>query len=207
MLYVSVVVPEDGPEYIAGVFDDPQAAMAYVRLKPPEVRHSGSRMDGGFPVWLVELKGHWAFAESEEAAKKLPDWWTIYRLDGPWTPKTPWADEMGSLPHEHAPDPIMAAYNDDKLRAELEKRFGIKREEGWDGAFTRLRSPLAKYDNGLRIAKSIHEEGDLVKLGTLGTILGSMDWEGQVAYFVEWSNQPKRAVLVRESKVSPATVN
>lgn len=69
----------------------------------------------------------------------------------------------------------------------------IQNEPGWTGAFTR-HQVLGGWRNGTRIVKVNTEPGDANPDGALGTVLGSLAHQGQVAYFIEWDNAPRVAV-------------
>ena len=84
----------------------------------------------------------------------------------------------------------------------MAKSPDIREWPGWQGIFTREQAPEAKYPNEMRIKKTVHEPGDGTPNGTGGTVLGSVYAPGKgVAYFVEWDNRPRVAVLVAEYKI------
>lgn len=79
---------------------------------------------------------------------------------------------------------------------------GLAMEPGWEGVFTRERAAGAM-ENGTRIKKIVHEQGDMHPMGARGTILGSLTAPGlRIAYFVEWDDQPKKAVGVSDYKIA-----
>jgi hypothetical protein len=78
-------------------------------------------------------------------------------------------------------------------------------EPGWTGAFTRQQAPGALFANTTRIRKDKSERGDATPLGTEGTVLGSYYVpERGFAYFVEWDDKPRLAVLVLGWKLARA---
>lgn len=82
-------------------------------------------------------------------------------------------------------------------------RMGIRPEPGWEGAFTRNRHPGAM-PSGTRIVKSVHESGDMVPVGTVGTVLGSIGTPDMTGYFVAWDSHPHRAVFLAGFKIAKA---
>lgn len=82
----------------------------------------------------------------------------------------------------------------------------IRMEPGIIGAICRDDDPRAKYRNGARIKKVAEDKGgDVTKLGTLGTVLGSVYVpELGGAYFVEWDDKPRQSVFVVEYKIGGA---
>lgn len=75
---------------------------------------------------------------------------------------------------------------------------------GWTGSFTSATAPGA-LKAGTRIVKADRDKGgpdDLTPIGTLGTVLGSLyDPALGIAYFIEWDDKPKVAVLAVAWKV------
>lgn len=83
---------------------------------------------------------------------------------------------------------------------------GVRHEKGWVGAFTREQAPDALFANGARIKKAKGERKDITKLGTTGTVLGSLHAPGVgFGYFVEWDNRKRYAVFVVGWKVARAS--
>jgi hypothetical protein len=79
----------------------------------------------------------------------------------------------------------------------------IRNEDGWHGAFTRASVREALYATGERIYKARQEAGDSTAAGTPGFVLGSIYLpERGVGYFVEWSNRPRTAVFVVQSRIT-----
>lgn len=80
-----------------------------------------------------------------------------------------------------------------------------KRRPGWVGGFSTRQAPGAMA-NGTRIVKAAEDAaGDLTAMGTPGTVLGSMKHPTEgIAYFVEWADKPKCAVLVVAWKIKAA---
>lgn len=67
---------------------------------------------------------------------------------------------------------------------------------------TRDQCENAKFSNGSHIVKVWSESGDANKVGTEGTILGSIGHpELGNLYFVEWDTMPNVAVAVMEAKL------
>lgn len=86
-----------------------------------------------------------------------------------------------------------------------ENPLNIREHEGYHGEFTTDRSEGA-WANGTRIVKSKSEPGDATPNGTMGTVLGSIHHpEVGTAYFIEWDDRPKHAVLVCDFKISEVT--
>lgn len=73
--------------------------------------------------------------------------------------------------------------------------------DGYAGAFSRAQAQGA-YPNGTRIVKVNSEPGDSTKDGTNGTVLGSLVFDGQSLYFIEWDDKPKVAIGTIGEKVS-----
>lgn len=72
---------------------------------------------------------------------------------------------------------------------------------GWHGAHTRTEAPGA-LRNGTRVHKIATEDGDTHPVGSKATILGSVHVpERGYAYFVEWDDSPRYAVLVVAGKI------
>ena len=73
----------------------------------------------------------------------------------------------------------------------------IQAHHGYFGMFDNGQVEGA-YPNGARVRKVRSEPGDSQPIGTLGTVLGSIDplMTRGVAYFVEWDSMPHHAVLV-----------
>lgn len=77
----------------------------------------------------------------------------------------------------------------------------LKPKPGWIGHFTTMSAPGAM-PPGTRIAKAVSEAGDAHQAGAPGTVLGSIIHPDKgVAYFIEWDDMPRRAVLVMALKV------
>jgi hypothetical protein len=93
--------------------------------------------------------------------------------------------------------------NDDQAREILAvvTELCIKRP-GWAGGYS-TRQALGGWRNGTRVEKAAEDAtGDLTKMGTLGTVLGSvMHPELGMAYFIEWDDKPKVAVLCVQWKL------
>lgn len=85
----------------------------------------------------------------------------------------------------------------------LARVFGIHEHEGYLTPFTRQEARQAKFSNGARVKKvSEDASGDITKLGTEGTVLGSIHAPGiGTAYFVEWDDKPHIAIFVIEGKI------
>lgn len=82
------------------------------------------------------------------------------------------------------------------------KTMSIGHEPGWSGVLSRDEQPEAKFKNGTRVRKMLHEAGDRTPLDTSGTILGSLYApEVGVGYFVEWDDKPRTSVFVVEEKL------
>ena len=86
----------------------------------------------------------------------------------------------------------------------------IRSEPGWMGMFSRDQAPGA-IANGSRIVKTWDERGDTHKVGSLGTVLGSIAADEATAkiapgvqffYFVEWDAHPRMAVGVNSKKIA-----
>jgi hypothetical protein len=92
---------------------------------------------------------------------------------------------------------------DDDMRAALQEIMSDLKK-GWTGQFSTHQYPGA-YPNGARIEKLLMEEGDAHAPGAKGTVLGSIGHPTiGVAYFVEWDDMPKLAVLVVATKIREA---
>jgi hypothetical protein len=76
---------------------------------------------------------------------------------------------------------------------------------GWTGHFVTSNAPGA-HPAGSRVYKAAQDaSGDFTALGTLGTVLGSMDGGPKgLAYFIEWDDKPKCAVLAVAWKIGLA---
>lgn len=83
--------------------------------------------------------------------------------------------------------------------------LNIDFHEGYLSPFTRDQYPGA-IENGARVAKLVRSDPtDITAPGTLGTVLGSIGAPGVgVAYFIEWDNRPRVAVLIRAGGVDRA---
>jgi hypothetical protein len=84
---------------------------------------------------------------------------------------------------------------------------------GYIGMFTRDQAEGA-IPNGARIVKSFTEEHDANPVGTLGTVLGSIEappgvtgYPDKFFYFVEWDPSPRLAVGVRAAKIAEVKEN
>lgn len=88
----------------------------------------------------------------------------------------------------------------DKLMLEAFAQLQMERS-GWLSRFATTEVPGA-YKNGTRISKIDEEPGDAHKIGALGTVLGSL-WQPArgVAYFIEWDDMPKFAVIAMAWKI------
>lgn len=82
------------------------------------------------------------------------------------------------------------------------RKLGMRYEPGWVGAFTRQQA-VGAIPNGSRVRRAgFREPGDSTPDGTAGTVLGSLYVpEKGYAYFVEFEDRPKCAVLVIERKI------
>lgn len=80
-----------------------------------------------------------------------------------------------------------------------------KPRKGWLGGFT-TRQAEGAMPNGTRIVKAAEDApGDLTPMGSPGTVLGSMRHpEKGIAYFIEWDDKPKVAVLAVHWKIKKA---
>lgn len=92
---------------------------------------------------------------------------------------------------------------------ELDERvaglYGIGKQPGYFGVFTRQQSKLALFANGARVKKRWTDPaGDLHGIGAQGSVLGSISHAGIVGYFVEWDASPKFATFVVEYKLERA---
>src|SRR3954451_11307247 len=88
----------------------------------------------------------------------------------------------------------------------------IDRHPGWTGAFTHDHAEGA-IENGARVYKAKEDpKGDLTPIGTLGSVLGSINFElydlqyakangVKYLYFVEWDDKPKLAVSMADWKI------
>jgi hypothetical protein len=84
--------------------------------------------------------------------------------------------------------------------------LGIQHWPGYLSPFTRDQAPLAM-KNGTRVVKKmVDDSNDLAKVGTLGTVLGSIanPMSMGLAYFVEWDTHPRLPSLVVAAKIMPA---
>jgi hypothetical protein len=77
----------------------------------------------------------------------------------------------------------------------------IDSEPGWTGAFTRSQADGA-IPNGADIVKVRSEDRDAHPTGTPGRVLGSIEHEGVLMYFVEWAPRPRCAVAVVDWKIA-----
>lgn len=84
----------------------------------------------------------------------------------------------------------------------MDDSFSLRHEAGWHGAFTRNQAPEARFVNGARVVKQRSERRDSTPIGTTGTVLGSVHHPIYgTAYFIEWDDKPRFAVLVLEWKI------
>lgn len=75
---------------------------------------------------------------------------------------------------------------------------------GWVGLHTRD-EVLGAWRNGTRVIKVKTEPGDAHPLGSMATVLGSMqapDPDRTLGYFVEWDAKPRCAVFVMAAKIT-----
>lgn len=80
----------------------------------------------------------------------------------------------------------------------------IKDRPGWTGNFTTQQAAGA-IQNGTRIRKITAEHKDAHPVGSLGTVLGSLQaQEGKLLYFIEWDATPRCAVAVADFKIVAA---
>lgn len=74
---------------------------------------------------------------------------------------------------------------------------------GWIGSHTTREAPGA-WGNGARVRKVSTDEGGTAP-GTLGRVLGSLYCpEGGYAYFIEWEDKPRVAVMAVAGKLELA---
>lgn len=72
---------------------------------------------------------------------------------------------------------------------------------GWQGVFTTWEYPGAM-PNGTRVEKCGWEKNDSHELGAKATVLGSIGHQDiGIAYFVEFDDHPRTAVLIVAAKV------
>jgi hypothetical protein len=77
----------------------------------------------------------------------------------------------------------------------------IRLHDGWTGVHTRDEAAGA-IPNGTRVYKDVFEDGDTHPTGARATVLGSLYAPGPgYAYFVEWDDTPRVAVLVAGMKI------
>jgi len=88
----------------------------------------------------------------------------------------------------------------------------IDHHPGYVGAFTRDHAEGA-IENGAKVRKAKEDpKGDLTPIGTLGTVLGSINFElydlaearskgVKYLYFVEWDDKPKVAISMVDWKI------
>lgn len=82
------------------------------------------------------------------------------------------------------------------------KRTVLQQEQGWTGMFTRARARGA-LPNGMRVVKAASEPFDIHEAGATGNILGSLQADGALIYFVEWDDRPRFAVGTMAWKIQP----
>ena len=73
--------------------------------------------------------------------------------------------------------------------------MNLRTEPGWSGLFTREQAEGA-YPNGTRIEKIGSEPSDAHRDGAQATVLGSIRGGDLLAYFVEWDDLPREAVVL-----------
>lgn len=85
----------------------------------------------------------------------------------------------------------------------------IREYPGYVGAHTRNEA-VGAFPNGTRIRKCLAEEGDAHPVGVIGSVLGSIAVPetaeelhkiSPYCYFVEWDDQPKKAVFTAGKKI------
>lgn len=82
--------------------------------------------------------------------------------------------------------------------------LGLRREPGWNAAFTRNQAEGA-LPNGTRITKAVDEPADRHRIGDMGTVLGSIAHPAiGNGYFIEWDDLPRTPVFVTGAKIAPA---
>lgn len=80
----------------------------------------------------------------------------------------------------------------------------LKDRPGWTGNFTTQQAGGA-IPNGTRIRKITTEHKDAHPVGSIGTVLGSLEaQEGKLLYFIEWDARPRWAVAVADFKIGEA---
>jgi hypothetical protein len=79
--------------------------------------------------------------------------------------------------------------------------WGLQVYSGWIGEFTRRQAPGA-YPNGARVVKTNSKSDDIHQDGALAIVLGSVYESGLgYGYFLEWDNQPYRAVFITGDRI------
>ncbi len=94
-----------------------------------------------------------------------------------------------------------------KINDVMADTYEIDLHDGYLAPFSRQRYELAKFANGTRVRKVWEDVGgDLTKVGSTGTVLGSIGHpalEGAL-YFVEWDDKPRMPTALIESKLTTA---
>ena len=92
-------------EYIAGIFTEGMAAGDYLTAMPVGMQCMIENADLHYPFWIVETEAHnFMLFQLQDEARRTTEYHAnsiLYTIEGDYSPHPPWADEMGSLPHEH----------------------------------------------------------------------------------------------------------
>lgn len=82
----------------------------------------------------------------------------------------------------------------------------VRPHAGWHGQFSTQQQPGA-IPNGTRIRKKHGDVGDQARVGSIGTVLGSLSHPDiGIGYFVEWEHVPRCAVFIMGRKIERITV-